>query len=144
MTTSAARGTASALHLLHRAGQCADALFMAAQGADDLTPRQFAVLETLAALSKANQSELGTRTGIDRSTMTDILLRLQRRGYVKRRRHARDRRVYVAELTAAGAELLRRSQEGVVLANQQLLAPLKQRQREDLVKALRAIAQTGA
>ena len=39
---------ASALHLLHRAGQCAEVLFTNEAAKNDLTPRQFAVLACVA------------------------------------------------------------------------------------------------
>ena len=38
----------SALHLLHRAGQCADEVFASQIAESDMTPRQFAVLRAIA------------------------------------------------------------------------------------------------
>jgi len=53
----------SPLHLLHRAGQCAADLFQTELGADDLTPRQYAVLLTVSLNEGLNQTQLVERTG---------------------------------------------------------------------------------
>lgn len=70
----------SALHLLHRAGQRADELFTTTMGENDLTPRQFAVLKAVARLENPSQTALVQDTGIDRSTIADIVRRLIKRG----------------------------------------------------------------
>ena len=70
----------SALHLLHRAGQRADELFSATMGESDLTPRQFAVLKTVAKSEDLSQTALVQQTGIDRSTLADIVRRLIKKG----------------------------------------------------------------
>jgi DNA-binding MarR family transcriptional regulator len=63
----------SALHLLHRAGQCADELFALNVGKTELTPRQYAVLAAAAASEDLSQTALVDATGIDRSTLADIV-----------------------------------------------------------------------
>ncbi len=56
----------SALHLLHRAGQCADEMFAVSVGEVGLTPRQFAVMAAIANSEEPSQTTLVERTGIDR------------------------------------------------------------------------------
>src|SRR5262245_47397948 len=85
---------ASALHLLHRAGQCADEMFAVSVGEVGLTPRQFAVMAAIANTEEPSQTTLVEYTGIDRSTMADIVRRLTSRGLVQRRRTRRDARRY--------------------------------------------------
>ncbi|HRN83779.1 MAG TPA: helix-turn-helix domain-containing protein, partial [Hyphomicrobium sp.] len=92
----------SALHLLHRAGQCADELFALRVGEAGLTPRQFAVMTAIANSEEPSQTTLVERTGIDRSTMADIVRRLTARGLVQRRRTRRDARRYAVRLTDKG------------------------------------------
>ena len=67
----------SVLHLLHRAGQAADELFAKEMEGSDLTPRQFAVLVVLAKHENASQTDIVNATGIDRSTLADIVKRLE-------------------------------------------------------------------
>ena len=66
----------SATHLIHRAGQCATDIFQAEARESGLTPRQFAVLMTIAEEEGLTQTDLVDRTGIDRSTLADIVARL--------------------------------------------------------------------
>ena len=69
----------SPLHLLHRASQCVDELFHAATRELDITPRQFLVLANIEKRGGLSQTTLVERTGIDRSTMADVIRRVQRR-----------------------------------------------------------------
>lgn len=72
----------SLLHLLHRAGQAADELFADGMSDSDLTPRQFAVLVALGQEKGTSQTGIVGVTGIDRSTLAEIVRRLVARGLV--------------------------------------------------------------
>ena len=98
----------SAVHLLHRAGQCAEELFQAEIGDADLTARQLAVLNTVAENEGLSQTGIVERTGIDRSTLADIVRRLSKKGLLQRRRTKDDARTYAVKLTDEGEKLLRR------------------------------------
>jgi MarR family transcriptional regulator, temperature-dependent positive regulator of motility len=69
----------SPIHLLHRAGQCAGDIF-AAEVKGSLTPRQLAVLTAVAANEGLSQTDLVQSTGVDRSTLADIVRRFEREG----------------------------------------------------------------
>jgi len=129
----------SALHLLHRAGQRADELFSATMGESDLTPRQFAVLKTVAKSEDLSQTALVQQTGIDRSTLADIVRRLIKKGLLQRRRTSHDARMYAVRLTAAGRDLLRAAEPAVKTTEEQLLAVLPVRQRSAMIDALSTI-----
>ena len=81
-----------ASHLLHSASQRADDLFAKEVGNADITPRQFALLVAVADLDDPSQTDLVEATGIDRSTIADIVRRMMRKGQLERRR-SRDARV---------------------------------------------------
>ena len=89
----------SPIHLLHRAGQCAGDIFHTEMKDGDLTPRQLAVLVTVANNEGLSQTGLVDRTGIDRSTLADIVRRMQRKGLLQRRRTKEDARAYAVKLT---------------------------------------------
>ena len=97
----------SPIHLLHRAGQCAGDIFHAEMKDGDLTPRQLAVLVTVASNEGLSQTGLVERTGIDRSTLADIVRRMQRKGLLQRRRTREDARAYAVKLTDEGRRVLR-------------------------------------
>jgi DNA-binding MarR family transcriptional regulator len=68
----------SPVHLLHRASQAVEEIFQAAGGDSDLTPRQLAVLATVAGNEGLSQTDIVNLTGIDRSTLADIVKRLSK------------------------------------------------------------------
>jgi DNA-binding MarR family transcriptional regulator len=129
----------SAMHLLHRAGQCATDIFLAEARLSGLTPRQFAVLMTIAEEEGLTQTELVERTGIDRSTLADIVARLLGRGLIQRRRAKDDARAYAIKLSAQGAKSLRDAEPGAVSADTRLLAPLPPAKRQDFLDQLNLI-----
>ncbi len=132
----------SALHLLHRAGQCADELFAVNVGMNDLTPRQFAVLKAVLGSDEPSQTTLVEMTGIDRSTLADIVRRLVDKGLLQRKRTRRDARMYAVRLTERGNEALQRAEPAAQATDERLLAALPQREREAFLDALSRIIET--
>jgi DNA-binding MarR family transcriptional regulator len=98
----------SPVNLLHRAGQCVEELFQDEIGEFDLTARQLAVLATVGEKEGLSQTGIVERTGIDRSTLVDIVRRLSKRGLLQRRRTREDARAYAVKLTSDGEKLLRK------------------------------------
>jgi len=132
----------SAIHLLHRAGQCADELFAINVGQADLTPRQFAVLRAISDSEEPSQTTLVDRTGIDRSTMADIVRRLISKGLVQRRRTRRDARKYAVRLTDRGDAALRLAEPAARSTDERILASLPPTQRETFLRSLSRIVAT--
>jgi MarR family transcriptional regulator, temperature-dependent positive regulator of motility len=60
----------SLLHLLHCVSQRADRQFAREIASENPTPRQWAILEAVAAKNGLSQSAIRVATGIDRSTVT--------------------------------------------------------------------------
>lgn len=133
----------SATHLLHRAGQCAAEIFSSESRTGGLTPRQLAVMMVIGDEEGLNQTELVDRTGIDRSTMADLVARLTRRGLVQRRRTREDARAYAIKLSPQGAKLLREAKPAAASADQRLLACLPAGKRQDFLDALNLIVTAG-
>jgi DNA-binding MarR family transcriptional regulator len=129
----------SPIHLLHRAGQCAEDLFHAEIKEGDLTPRQLAVLVTVARNEGLSQTGLVERTGIDRSTLADIVRRMQRKGLLQRRRTKEDARAYAVRLTELGRRTLRRSEPLARKVDGRILDTLPARQRQQFIGGLVAI-----
>jgi DNA-binding MarR family transcriptional regulator len=132
-------GLSSAIHLLHRAGQCADELFALNVGQADLTPRQYAVLKAIAESTEPSQTTLVEKTGIDRSTMADIVRRLNSRGLLQRRRTRRDARMYAVRLTERGMTALKQAEPAARSTDERILASLPPTQRESFLRALSRI-----
>ena len=131
----------SPMHLLHRAGQCADDMFQ--RGApEDVTPRQLAVLLAVAKNEGVNQNSLVEATGIDRSTMADIVRRLVKRELLKRRRTRKDTRAYAVKLTDKGREVLRTVAPLGERVDQRILDVLPASSRRQFLASLQTIVDT--
>lgn len=70
-----------------------------------ITGTQALVLKSLLEQEGVSQNLLVTATGIDRSTLADVVRRLLARGLVARRRTRNDARAYAVRLTDAGKTL---------------------------------------
>lgn len=95
----------STSHLLHRAQQLAADRFAASVGENGVTLRQFEVLAAIYEKSGLSQSELVDATGIDRSTLADMMNRMEKRGWIIREASASDARANAVRLAPAGAIL---------------------------------------
>jgi DNA-binding MarR family transcriptional regulator len=126
----------SALHLLHRAGQCAEVLFTNETGKTDLTPRQYAVLASVSQNPDISQTGLVEQTGVDRSTLADIVRRLVKKGLLQRKRTRRDARMYAVRLTAKGQSALSSVKPAAARVDQRLLSVLTAGQRGEFIEAL--------
>jgi DNA-binding MarR family transcriptional regulator len=105
-----------------------------------LGAQQFLVLNQLQVLGQASQAALADALGIDRSNLASIAADLAARGLVERTRHDIDRRRYVLRLSRTGERLLRRTESAIAAADDGLLTPLDQEQREQLFVLLRRLA----
>lgn len=129
----------SPMHLLHRAGQCASDVFTAELGSTDLTPRQYAVLLTVSQNEGLSQTDLVERTGVDRSTLADIVRRLIKKGLLHRRRTKEDARAYAVRLTEEGWRVLRSVEPMVKRADERILASLSPEQRDQFLTGLQSL-----
>lgn len=132
----------SAIHLLHRASQCADELLTGQIGQSGLTPRQYAVLKAVDESENPSQTTLIEKTGVDRSTIADIVRRLVEKGLLERQRTKRDQRLYSVQLTEAGRGVLRRSQPAERETTEHLLSCLEDAEREQFIHFLDRIVAT--
>lgn len=135
----AAAAGATTLHLLHRAGQCADEMFSLLLENGTMTPRQFAVLKAVERSIDPSQNTLVELTGIDRSTVADIARRMVERGLLQRRRTRRDARMYALKLTNKGRAALRQAEPAAQSTDEKLLAALSPDERRAFVEALARI-----
>jgi DNA-binding MarR family transcriptional regulator len=78
-----------------------------------LTADQYVILTALAEGEGVTQKELVRRTDSDANTMSEMLGRLERRGFVTRERDADDGRARRVSLTASGREVQRRAWDGI-------------------------------
>ncbi len=107
----------------------------------DLTPRQYAVLLAVSQHEGLSQTDLVERTGIDRSTLADIVRRVLKKGLLQRRRTRDDARAYSVKLTEEGWRVLRAAEPVVRRVDDRLLSMLPSKQREQFIADLLTIIQ---
>ena len=132
----------SPIHLLHRAGQCAGEIFQGEMGGGDLTPRQYAVLVTVSQHEGLSQTHLVEKTGIDRSTLADIVRRMLKKGLLQRRRTKEDARAYAVKLTDEGWRTLKAADPVARKVDDKVLSMLPSQQRDRFMQDLNTIVQT--
>jgi DNA-binding MarR family transcriptional regulator len=126
----------SIIHLLHRASQRASEIFAIETRDFDLTARQYAVIATIARHEGLSQTDLVRMTGIDRSTLADVVQRLLRRGIIERERTTRDGRTYAVTLSEQGKALLQAIRPTARRADRHVLSVLSDEDAKALINAL--------
>lgn len=129
----------SAMHLLHRVWQCAGEVFQREMADRDLTRRQYAILVVVAEKEGLSQTSLFARTGIDRSTMSNIVHRMVQKRLLQRRRIGKDKRSYAVTLTDEGWRTLRCAEPIVQRVDQRILLALRNQDRQRFLRDLKLI-----
>jgi len=127
-------------HLIHRALQLALDIYSREVGSDGLTQRQFAVLEAVSLRAGLTQTDLVKATGIDRSTLADLVARIAQRGLLSRERSTLDARAMAVRLTPEGEAALADARPRVVEADRQIMALLPKGRRESFLEILAELA----
>ncbi|MGF1650795.1 MAG: MarR family winged helix-turn-helix transcriptional regulator [Hyphomicrobiaceae bacterium] len=135
-------GATHILHILHRASQSADDLLANRIAAFDLTPRQLTVLEAIQSDPDTSQTALVNRTGIDRSTLADIVRRLVEAGFAERERMEHDARMYSVRLTELGRATLAKVAPIASRAGDEVLGAIPEAERLALLRGLQGITDT--
>jgi DNA-binding MarR family transcriptional regulator len=126
-------------HMFRRMQQIAVAIYMDECAAFDLTPVQYAALVAIREHPGVDATRLSALIAFDRSTLGDVLERLESKRLVLRLPSADDRRVKVLRLSAAAQKLLRDIAPAVERAQDRMLAPLKAEERGRLMRMLQQL-----
>ncbi len=127
-------------HLLRRAQQYAHDLYAKEVSASGPTPRQYEVLHVVAQNAGLSQTDLVGHTGIDRSTLADMIARMMKKGLLSRKRTKEDARANAVSITASGRKMLNAANAKVAKAERAALAVLPKSQQAGFMRALKAYA----
>jgi DNA-binding MarR family transcriptional regulator len=108
-------------------------------GSGDLTPRQYAVLWTVAHNEGLSQTDLVEKTGIDRSTLADVIRRMLKKGLLQRRRTKEDARAYSVKLSEAGMRVLKAAEPMARRVDEKILSVLPSAERDRFLQDLSII-----
>jgi DNA-binding MarR family transcriptional regulator len=130
-------------HLIKRCQQYYGDLYAREAGSSELTKQQFTLLSALENNEGVSQTALVEMTGIDRSTLAEMVRRMLERGLVSRERTEQDARANAVAITGNGRKALRAARSAADRAEKLLLDPLPQSERTRFIKSLSAIATAG-
>ena len=123
-------------YLFRRMQQIAVAIFVEECKACDLTPVQYAALVAIQTHPGIDATRLSAVIAFDRSTLGNVIERLETKLYIERKPSREDRRIKLLYLTKAGAALLRDVMPSVDRAQARMLQPLKPADRKTLLALL--------
>jgi|SRR5215217_774549 len=127
-------------HLMHRVLQLALDIYSEETGTDGLTQRQFAVLEAVSHKAGLTQTDLVRATGIDRSTLADLVARMTTKGLLDREKSTLDARAKAVRLSPAGEAALEAARPRVEAADKRIMALLPKGKRDGFLELLAELA----
>jgi MarR family transcriptional regulator, lower aerobic nicotinate degradation pathway regulator len=126
-------------HLIRRAHQMATAVFMQEAKAFDLTSVQFSALVVIGEHPGTDATRVSDLIYFDRSTIGNVLDRLEKKALIRREAGVEDRRTKRLFLTSQGRVVLRKIAAKLPRISDAILAPLPAADRTRLVKLLGAL-----
>jgi DNA-binding MarR family transcriptional regulator len=126
-------------HLLRRCVQYANDLFSHEPAVSDLTKQQYTVLVAVEQNEGVSQTDLVQLTGIDRSTLAEMIRRMIEKGLLARERTESDQRANAVHLAAGGKKALRGARAASERVEKTLLAALPAAERPKFARMLSSI-----
>ena len=120
-------------YLFRRMQQIAVAIFVEECKSYDLTPVQYAALVAIQTHPGIDATRLSAVIAFDRSTLGNVIERLEAKGFIERKPAREDKRIKVLHLTKAGAASLHGIVPSVDRAQARMLQPLNPADRRTLL-----------
>jgi MarR family transcriptional regulator, lower aerobic nicotinate degradation pathway regulator len=132
-------------YAIRRLHQISVGIFLQEAGELGITPVQYAALQSVCNQPGVDQRSLARSIALDTSTTGGVVDRLEARGWLERQADPQDRRVRQLVLTEAGHTALEEVRPAMERAQEQMLAPLTERQRTEFMRLLQQlVAQNNA
>lgn len=127
-------------HMLRRAEQFAAETFLKAELPDGVTLRQTVLLAAIAEAEGASQSNLVGATGVDRSTLAEMMARMEHKGFIVRLAAEDDGRAKSVSLTSEGRRRLEAALPAMRAVDKALLDALPANRRASFKATLLVLA----
>ena len=123
-------------HLIRRLHQISMAIFAEECAASGRTSVQFAALTAIRENPEVDATRLSSLIAFDRSTLGDVLERLEAKGWILRSPSPHDKRIKLLRLSPAGSNVLDAVEPEVRRVQQRLLEPLDPGERTEMMRML--------
>lgn len=127
-------------HMLRRAEQFAAEIFLKSELLDGVTLRQTVLLAAIAETDGASQSDLVGATGVDRSTLAEMMARMERKGFISRSAAEDDGRAKSVSITSEGRRTLEAALPAMREVDRALVAAIPANRRASFKATLMALA----
>lgn len=108
---------------------------------EEVTAQQMITILTLSEIKRAKITTISRRMGVSPPTITGIIDRLQKGGYVQRIRDSRDRRVVFVSLTAKGESFVTKVRRSIEHRWMKIVVYLSADERSRYVNILKKIVE---
>jgi MarR family transcriptional regulator, lower aerobic nicotinate degradation pathway regulator len=129
--------------LIRRLHQIHQAIFAEECVAFDVTPMQFSIMSVAGTKPGLDQTALAQEIGVDRTTLANVVARLETRGILRRVRAQTNHRLKCVHLTAAGQRTVAQMEGAVARAHNRTVEALTVEEREVFMAALRLLVNAG-
>jgi DNA-binding MarR family transcriptional regulator len=116
--------------LIRRMHQIHTFLFVQETSEFNITPVQYSLLTALESHGEMDQNSLAIEVGLERSSVAEVIPRLNARGLVSRTQAEHDRRLRLVKLTPAGKRLVRKMAAAVQRAHDRTVEHLSPVERD--------------
>jgi DNA-binding MarR family transcriptional regulator len=134
--------------LIRRLHQLHGSLFLEETRAFGITPVQYSLMTALLERGELDQNGLALEIGLERTSVAEVVPRLQARGLVQRLKDPRDARVRLVRLTPKGRTLLKKIAPAAQRAHDRTIDKLAKSERDlfllQLIRLVEANNQVGA
>lgn len=130
--------------LIRRIYQVHCSLFLEETRDFNITPVQCSLMTMLAARGELDQNTLALEIGLERTSVAEVIPRLQARGLVERKQSPTDARFKLVKLTRKGRDLVAKMDAAVQRAHDRTVEALPEAQREQLMLQLLKLVEAGS
>lgn len=115
--------------LIRRLHQIHTSLFLSETSEFNITPVQYSLMSALREKGEMDQNSLAQEIGLERTSVAEVIPRLEARELLERRRSNEDRRVKLVKLSRKGKSLLRKMANRVQEAHDRTIEALPEEER---------------
>jgi len=115
--------------LIRRLHQIHCGLFLDETREFNITPVQYSLMTALGTHGEMDQNTLSHEIGLERTSVAEVIPRLEARGLLQRRQSTEDRRVKLVKLSRKGLYLLKKMDVNVQRAHDRTIEQIPQEQR---------------
>ena len=116
--------------LIRRLHQIHVGLFLSETREFNITPVQYSLMTALSTHGEMDQNSLSHEIGLERTSVAEVIPRLETRGLLQRRQSTEDRRVKLVKLSRKGKAMVRRMENAAQRAHDRTIEHLPAAERQ--------------